>query len=283
MRITYLIGIFLCIVYVSCTKTKSIEVKKSSIQQKKTKPIVTEEQEEEKSHSVLMQEVLDRAISKLKLHLSEDVYKTHYEEIKDSFILAKVNISTGNFFSKKERHAIVSRSDSGTIHFNIFSVDENKLKEILHHEQSAITYISDTIQDINGDQRNDFVINGYGSSGCCLKAFSNVYLFQKDSKEFTNIFHFLNPTFSPKEGVIRGICYGHAGETEMYTYKWNGTAVDTLEFMYFQRNLKGEKTGKIIRSNKRYHSNEKKVEQVLHTVPKEYRNISGYDWFLGNI
>ena len=33
---------------------------------------------------------------------------------------------------------------------------------------------------------------------------------------FSKNFEFINPTFSPKEKIIRGICYGHPGETEMY-------------------------------------------------------------------
>ena len=41
-------------------------------------------------------------------------------------------------------------------------------------------------------------------------------------KTISNNFEFINPTFSPKEKIIRGVCYGHPSETEMYKYKWNG-------------------------------------------------------------
>jgi len=77
-------------------------------------------------------------------------------------------------------------------------------------------YINDTIRDINGDGFNDFVVNWYGSNGCCLKAFSNVYLLRPDKKIFSNNLEFINPTFSPTEKIIRGVCYGYPGETEMY-------------------------------------------------------------------
>ena len=46
----------------------------------------------------------------------------------------------------------------------------------------------------------------------------------------------INPTFSPKEKIIRGVGYGHPGETEMYKYKWNGNTIDTMEYVYFERN-----------------------------------------------
>jgi hypothetical protein len=144
-----------------------------------------------------------------------------------------------------------------------------------------MTYVNDTIRDINGDGLNDFVVNWYGASGCCLKAFSNIYLLQHDKKAFTENFKFINPTFSPKEKIIRGVCYGHPGETEMYKYKWNGEQIDTLEYVSYEKNDKGEKTGKILISTDRPDGDKFKTLRVLNSVPKEYRKIEGYDWFTG--
>lgn len=280
----------ICIIFYACSKTENKKAIEVRIPQKEAKPFLTkkekqhkEREESEKRDSISMQGILNRAISKVKPHLTEKLYKTSYEEENDHLGIITVNISIGKFFSKKERHVLVHRSNFGVIHFNFFSINENELKEILHHEQWALTYVSDTIRDINGDQLKDFVINSYGSAGCCLKAASQVYLRKDDAKKFTDAFHFINPTFSPKEGIIRGICYGHPGETEMYKYKWNEATVDTLEFISFQRNLKGEKTGKFMRSNKRFHFKKNKGNQVLRKVPKEYEGIYGYDWFLGKI
>ena len=65
-------------------------------------------------------------------------------------------------------------------------------------------YVNKTIQDINGDDIDDSVVNWYGNTGCCLNAFSNVYLLRTDQKTFSNNFEFMNPTFYPKKKIIRG-------------------------------------------------------------------------------
>ena len=144
-----------------------------------------------------------------------------------------------------------------------------------------MTYVNDTIRDINGDGLNDFVVDWYGSTGCCLKAFSDVYLIRNDKKTFSNNFEFINPTFSPKENIIRGVCYGHPGETEMYKYKWNGETVDTLEYVYYETDDKGVKTGKVIISDKESYLSNFQIIKRLNSVPSEYKKIEGYDWFTG--
>jgi hypothetical protein len=36
-----------------------------------------------------------------------------------------------------------------------------------------MTYVNDTIKDINGDSLNDSVVNWDGVTGCCLKGFKS--------------------------------------------------------------------------------------------------------------
>lgn len=142
-------------------------------------------------------------------------------------------------------------------------------------------YMNDTIRDINGDGFNDFVVNWYGSNGCCLKAFSNVYLLRPDKKIFSNNLEFINPTFSPTEKIIRGVCYGYPGETEMYKYKWDGDTIETLEYVSYEKNKRGEKTGKILVTKHRPYDGNAKIIKRLNLIPKEYKSIDGYDWFTG--
>ena len=85
------------------------------------------------------------------------------------------------------------------------------------------------------------------------------------------------------ELTVRGVCYGHPGETEMYKYKWNKETVDTVEYIYYEKNDKGEKTGKLIVSNNLPYSNNHKILKRLNYVPAEYREIEGYDWFTDNL
>jgi len=147
-----------------------------------------------------------------------------------------------------------------------------------------MTYVNDTIRDINGDGLNDFVVNWYGATGCCLKAFSDIYLLRQDKNTFSESFEFINPTFSPKEKIIRGVCYGHPGETEMYKYKWKDESIDTLEYIAFQTkdDKSSVKTKKIIISNNGQESSKKyRIIKILNDVPNEYKKIDGYDWFIG--
>jgi len=67
----------------------------------------------------------------------------------------------------------------------------------------------------------------------------------------------------------------------MYKYQWNGETVDTLEYISYEKNEKGEKTGKVIVSNDRPYSDQFKVWKRLNSVPNEYKVIEGYDWFTG--
>ena len=103
-----------------------------------------------------------------------------------------------------------------------------------------------------------------------------------DKKAFSENFEFVNPTFSTKEKIIRGVCYGHPGETEMYKYEWNGEKVDTLEYVSYQKNNNGVKTGKVAILTYTPNSNSFKTLNVLKSVPAEYKKIEGFDWFTGN-
>ncbi len=146
--------------------------------------------------------------------------------------------------------------------------------------------MSDTIRDINGDGQKDFVVNWYGANGCCLKAFSDVYLILKDQMNFSNRFEFINPTFSPDEKIVRGVCYGHPGETEMYKYKWLGGSLDTLEYVYFEKDDAGKRTGRIILATNQPYSRTPPIHRILRrldSVPDEYKRIEGYDWFMGDL
>ena len=238
--------------------------------------------EQHKFDSINLAKFLNHAIKIAELNIDFDRFNKEYVEImSDSSYQVKVSVHSDFYFTKANPHLIIRRNTPSSIYINIYSKKNNQFLKVLSHEQWDMTYVNDTIQDINGDGLKDFVVNWYGSSGCCLKAFSNVYLLRSNKKTFSNNFEFINPTFSPKKKIIRGVCYGHPSETEMYKYKWNGEAIDTLEYISYEKNDKGKKTGKIIVSNDRPYTGRYKVMKRLSSVPKEYTEIEGYDWFTG--
>lgn len=238
-------------------------------------------EKQDKIDSLKLDKVLSEALEIAIQNISKDRFQKKYTVKTDPDYNIEVEMNMDNHFTKNASHLIIWRYSVNKLCIDIYSKNGKKLKKVLSHDEWSMTYRNDTIRDINGDGLKDFVVNWYGSVGCCLKAFSNVYLLRKDNKSFSTDFEFINPTFSPKEKTIRGVCYGHPAETEMYKYKWNGEAIDTIEFVSYEKNIKGEKTGKIIISKNNSYDN-KKIIKRLNSVPNEYQKIEGYDWFTGN-
>ena len=241
-------------------------------------------EEQEKIDSLNDQRILREAIEFAEKHKAQDKFeKSYVSTMPDSSHQVDVDINCGFHFSTDIPHLVVKRTTPNAVYIDIFSKANKQFQQVLSHQQWNLEFTGDSIGDINGDGLKDFVVNWYGTNGCCLKTFSDVYLQRADKKTFSNSFNFINPTFSPKEQVIRGVCYGHPGETEMYKYKWNDEMVDTVEYIYFEKNAKGKKTGKLIISNHRQVRDNHKVLKRLSYVPPEYQTIKGYDWFADNL
>ncbi|WP_432670217.1 XAC2610-related protein [Flavobacterium sp. SM2513] len=240
-------------------------------------------EKQDKIDSLNLDKFLKNAIKIAEQNINLDKFKKEYvETMSDSLYQVEISIISDFYFSKENPHLIIRRNTPGSIYIDIFSKKGSRINKVISHEQWNMTYVNDTIRDINGDGLKDFVVNWYGSSGCCLKAFSNIYLLRPDKKTFSKNIEFINPTFSPKEKIIRGVCYGHPGETEMYKYKWIAEKVDTLEYISYQKSDKGVKTGKVIISTDQPYGDKNKILKIVNSVPTEYRKIEGYDWFTGH-
>lgn len=166
------------------------------------------------------------------------------------------------------------------VYIHVLTFAEGNIVKVISHKQWGMTYTGDTIFDVNGDGRKDFVVNWYGSTGCCLKGFSDVYIARKNHISFTEPFEFINPTFSPEEHVVRGICYGHPGDTEMYKYKWNGEKIDTIEYVMFEKDTAGNNIGVLI--SKQRNSKPSNIIRKQKHVPTEYKLINDFGWFMDN-
>jgi len=240
--------------------------------------------ENEKKDSINFENILKNTLKIAKQNIDKENFKENLKPISnDELGSITTDLEIGNLFSKTQKHLLVRTETSSNVYINIFLIKNKTFLPVLTHKEWGMTYVKDTIQDVNGDGKKDFLVNWYGSSGCCLKNFYNVYLFQTDKIEFSKSFEFINPTFSPNEKLIRGVCYGHPGETEMYKYKWNGINVDTIEYISYEKDIKGIKTGKIIQSKKINYNKPNSEFKKLKKIPKEYNSIYGYDWFIGKV
>jgi hypothetical protein len=258
---------------------KSNEKEKESIIKKdsrKEKIVQTEKGKKTEDDSLELEKVLSDA-----LKISEQ--NSNKYKLKKKYTVSsglEVELNLDNHFAKDLQHLIIHRYGVYGVYIDIYSKVDRKFEKVISYELETITYRGDTIRDINGDGLKDFVVEWYGASGLNLKAFSIVYLLKQDKKTFSEQFNFINPTFSPQEKIIRGVCYGPSGETDIYKEKWNGEKTEIIEFVSYEKDKKGKKTGKIIVTKENSDEN-KKVIKRLNSVPDEYTKIYGYDWFTG--
>jgi hypothetical protein len=229
--------------------------------------------EGEASDSSRLTTSLSKALEIARNNIDSNFSKT-FEVVSDSSVIT-TTLTIKNSFDKG-RYLAVKR-ETPNVYIDIYAIKDDKFEKVISHEQWAMTYVSDTIRDINGDGKKDFLVNWYGASGCCLKNFIDVYL-QRDDGSFSGMFEFINPTFSVKEQLIRGVTYGHPGENEIYKYKWNRFSVDTVEYIYHDKKIIGNFIkSKYLPVDKR---NNQRENVRLKVVPAEYRSIDGFDWFM---
>jgi len=214
-------------------------------------------------------------------HIGRNTFYKRYKVTPEGDTEITVTISIGHPFTKESVHLIIRRESVVDVSVDIYAKSGGKFKPVAAHGEGKLTYMNDTIRDINGDGMKDFVVSWYGASGCCLKAFSEVYVLRADKMAFTEGMQFTNPTFSPDEKVVRGVCYGYAGMTDLYKYKWNGAATEEVEYVSYERDSEGERTGKILVTEQRNDAGDAKMIRRIDAVPVEYTNIYGYDWFTG--
>jgi len=235
--------------------------------------------ESERLYSLRLEDVLDQALLRIDSYSFNTSFKEAYEVLANSVFTVNVEMDYDFHFSKKKRHLIINRLSPAATQIDVFTHTSDGLERILFHTKSPFEFTGDTLTDVNGDGLKDLVVNWYGTSGCCLKAFSDVYLIRNNLQSFSDPITFINPTFSSRERVIRGLCYGHPGETELYKFKWNGEKVDTLEYVAFETDDTNVRTGNVILSNQYPGHKDYKILRTVKSVPNDYRNIEGYSWF----
>lgn len=206
---------------------------------------------------------------------SHFTYYFEEESQKGDYNFIQVNIDYGSFFDKNEKFLILTCNYyrfSDDTYYRMYLKENNSFKLLL--EEYANYGEKPLFMEINGDDNIDFIIAYSPSSGCCPRQSKIVFLYE--NKNFIK-YNFVNPTFSPKEKVVRGVGYGYFPEVGLYKYKWNGTQLDTVEYIY---RTKESNFKKFIRTKKQMYLLKNNEGEVLNSLPKEYEGISELDWFL---
>lgn len=231
--------------------------------------------ERKRKDSLRLNEALNDAWNLAEKNLMKTSFTKQYKfQPDDSSFVINIEILIGDLFSEGQKYFLLRRHLPGATYLNLFKISNGKTSQVFEREQGGMTYIGDTIFDVNGDKKKDFVVHWYPSSGCCRRNVYNVYL-NLSSGEFTSDYEFINPTFYASEQLIRGVGYGHPGEVGLYKYRWQGLRIDTVEFIYPDVSNEGQF---IKTSTKAYRPTENDGE-VLKEVPEEYLEIESYNWF----
>jgi len=288
MKITnYIVFITIITLLIACEHTinKDKKVLKENVQKSEIKKELSYEEIRKQVEINIRIDSIRLSLAKIdafkiaKTAFNEDNFSKEYEFYPDdSSDAIDIKIKIGSLFNDNQKYFLLSRRNDWEKYLDLYRIIGDKVETLIEIEHDDECSLRDTIFDVNGDGFKDFLVHWYPSSGCCIRDIYGVYLYQPNTGKFTEVYEFINPTFSPKEKIIRGVCYGHPGETELYKYKWNGETVDTIEYIYYQKNDQGEIIGVISSKNSPY-GDKKNKTKLLKSVPKEYKTIEGYDWF----
>ncbi|MCG2612822.1 hypothetical protein LZZ85_00975 [Terrimonas sp. NA20] len=212
---------------------------------------------------------------------NQEAYTDSLFFVYDSSTVLQLHLSVGRFFSSKFRHMHVRIRYNGTVGntiHNVYRLDEKKPAHVLSSIHWDLESPADSIGDINGDGFKDLSLCWYGVTGCCMRHTYDVYVYNPSDGSFQDAQYFLSPSFSPVEKAVRGVGYGHPGETDLYKYIWVGPTANLVEKIIPDKTHKDQYLRKIFKSGKLLLREEK-----MRKLPKEYEKITGLDWFLGTI
>ncbi|WP_454973581.1 hypothetical protein [Capnocytophaga gingivalis] len=182
-------------------------------------------------------------------------------------------------FAEGAYYAVIYTYDQAETLIRLYRIDNNTMQEKVSKSFPLLTDPSDTIFDANGDGVKDFALRYYPLSGCCRRDIYYLYLSPEKKEGVLSYIELINPTFYPKEHLIRGIGYGRPGHVELYKYRWREDVLDTLEYILPDMATKG-KTFLKAKRIRDFYDTAKGKEIRLTKLPNEYQTVIGLDYFL---
>lgn len=257
--------------FVSCVQPNQTE--SSNIKEGETK----NRRNSEIQHFEFLEKSVETNLAIALKNLDKNEFDLKIEETDSARnLIVNSELHFGNFLTPNHKHLLMRRFYEDECYIDLFLFENYKFTNLISHVQTDHSYDKDTIYDVNGDELNDLVIFWHPSASCCPANIKSVYLAQKNEQAFEKEIEFVNPTFSFREKIIRGVEYGQPKEIGLYKFKWVKNQVDTLEYIFHSR----DKNDGFIKINYSNVKNQESDTTYLSKLPNEYKNINEIDWFL---
>jgi hypothetical protein len=225
----------------------------------------------------IFQNALKKALSIAKASKKENFRKNFSIGNENLNNKVDVELKFGNLFSRKYKNLLIVSSSKLYTKINVYAVRDTGFTQLIDKILMTDSHPGYLIEDVNNDGLKDLSINWYPLSGCCRRNIFDLYL-SKNDETFSKEIELVNPTFFPKEKVIRGITYGHPGLASLYKFRWNGINVDTIEYIY--PNINDTLHISFVKSNSQAYSRlRNKWSENLKSIPKEYNPVLDLDYF----
>lgn len=270
IKISFLISLLLLF---ACCDSKSKHkmnksLKKKSIENKKEEESFTawKGPTEEQKNTMRLEKIEDSLKMIQLLKIGKQIGRRHIHKNYFNYSSDSLKVQVGYLISDTIKHLWINRGVGGISLTDLYLYNDSLFIKICSKKSNSLCGGNSSFKDVNGDSITDFLYYWHPMSGCCTANVYEVHL-QDTLGYLSNELEFINPAFYPKEKIIRGLCYGHLAS--FYKFKWNGTKVNTIEYIY--RKLE-DKNGNIIHIRKKTDSsNEKGI--ILKKCPKEYNNL----------
>ena len=227
-----------------------------------------------------LKEAMTDALQKIRdsLYGKEGEYTYDFDTAEERYAPIGVAIKVGKY-TEGAYYAVIHAFDQAEALINLYDLDKGTVREKVSETLPLLADPSDTIFDANGDKVKDFVLRFYPSSGCCRRDIYHLYLSPEKKEGQLSYIELINPTFYPKEHLIRGIGYGWPGHVELYKYRWRGEGLDILDTLEYILPDVATK-GKTFLKGRNLYGFTKEKEIRLTKLPEEYQTVIGLDYFL---
>lgn len=139
--------------------------------------------------SICFERALAITFDSLKSFPNADHFENEYEiDPGDSLPVVQSFVTISGSINPKLRHLFIRLSQFSEHRIYVLRLEGNRWVELVRFSNSYMEFVSDSIYDVNADGLNDYIVNWYGTNGCCLKAFSDVFLSSAAGRRFSKTF-----------------------------------------------------------------------------------------------